>query len=161
MQQEVFIRMVLDAWNQYIKRTDELFRELTEEQMANTVSGGRNTGIYLLGHLAATHDRMIPLLGFGEVSRPDLYQPFVEQPDGEQAKAYSIAELKAHWKEVNDKLSGYFSTMKPDEWFRRHNAVSEEDFKKEPHRNKLNIIINRTNHLASHYGQLLFLKPRA
>lgn len=160
MQQELFIKMVLDAWSQYIKRTDDLFNELSDEQLSNTVSAGRNSGRYLLGHLATTHDRMIAILGFGAALRPELYKPFAEQPDGEQVKSYSIAELKAYWKDVNNKLSGYFNTLKPEQWFERHNSVSEEDFKKDPHRNKLNIIINRTNHLASHYGQLLFLKPR-
>jgi hypothetical protein len=37
------------------------------------------------------------------------------------------------------------------DWFSRHMLVSPEDFAKEPHRNKLNVIINRTNHMANHY----------
>jgi len=36
-------------------------------------------------------------------------------------------------------------------------AVSDEDFSKEPHRNKLNVIINRTNHMSYHLGQLILL----
>ena len=42
----------------------------------------------------------------------------------------------------------------------RGNLVSAEDFAKEPHRNKLNLIINRTNHQNTHYGQLIYLKPK-
>jgi hypothetical protein len=47
--------------------------------------------------------------------------------------------------------------MKADEWFNKHTAVSAEDFAKEPHRNKLNVIVNRTNHTSYHLGQLVYL----
>ena len=40
--------------------------------------------------------------------------------------------------------------------------VSEEDFKKEPHRNKLNVMLSRVTHKASHLGQIdLELRPCA
>jgi hypothetical protein len=52
------------------------------------------------------------------------------------------------------------ATLQPAEWFNRHTVVSEADFEKEPHRNKLNLLINRTNHLSYHLGQLIYLKPR-
>jgi hypothetical protein len=58
---------------------------------------------------------------------------------------------------VNDTLASQFEKMTAAEWFTRHQAVSEEDFKKEPHRNKLNLVINRTNHLSGHYAQMIFL----
>jgi hypothetical protein len=50
------------------------------------------------------------------------------------------------------------SKMTSEEWFKKHNSVSAEDFAKEPHQNKLNIVINRTNHLAAHCGKLVFLR---
>ena len=65
-----------------------------------------------------------------------------------------------YWKEVNNVLSERFLKMPVNEWFQKHNAVSEVDFAKEPHRNKLNMVINRTNHLANHLGQLILLKAR-
>jgi hypothetical protein len=36
--------------------------------------------------------------------------------------------------------------------------MTEEDFEKEPGRNKLSVLINRTNHMAYHLGQLVLLK---
>src|SRR5260370_25384482 len=36
----------------------------------------------------------------------------------------------------------------------RHTAVSEEDFKREPHRNRFNVLIGRTAQLAYHFGQV-------
>jgi hypothetical protein len=160
MQEQLMVKMVLDAWNQYIKRTDDLINELSDDQLKIQVAPGRNTGVYLSGHLTAVHDRMIPLLGFGQQKYPDLYEPFVTKPDGDQVNAFPVADLRRFGKEVNDALKNYFTQLSPAQWFEKHSAVSEEDFKKEPHRNKLNLIINRTNHLASHYGQLVYLKPR-
>ncbi|MFL5810531.1 MAG: DinB family protein [Flavisolibacter sp.] len=157
---EVFIKMALDAWQTYQKRTEDLFNELPDAKLANEVSPGRNSGIYLLGHLTAVHDSMMPLLGSGEPLYPALRKPFIEQPDKAATQIPSTAELRQYWKTVNERLTEAMGRLKSDDWFTRHNAVSEEDFKKEPHRNKLNIIINRTNHLASHYGQLLFLKEK-
>ncbi len=37
-------------------------------------------------------------------------------------------------------------------------AVTAEDFAREPHRNKLNIVLNRTGHVSYHLGQLVLLK---
>jgi hypothetical protein len=51
-----------------------------------------------------------------------------------------------------------FDSLKAEEWLEKHTAVSEEDFKQEPHRNKLNIIVTRTTHLTYHTGQLALLK---
>src|SRR3982750_4772941 len=76
---EVFIKMALDAWQTYQKRTEDLFNELPDAKLANEVSPGRNSGIYLLGHLTAVHDSMLPLLGSGEPLYPALRKPFIEQ----------------------------------------------------------------------------------
>jgi hypothetical protein len=159
-QQEIFIKMVLDAWNSYIKRTDDLFNALSDKQLSTEVAPNRNRGTYLLGHLTAVHDRMLPILGFGNALYPELYEAFVEKPDKAVTDIPSIGELRLYWKEVNTKLAEHFNKLTPDEWFQKHNSVSEEDFKKEPHRNKLNLIINRTNHLVSHFGQLVFLSNK-
>ncbi len=55
-------------------------------------------------------------------------------------------------------LAKHFNILQPNEWLGKHTAVSEEDFIKEPHRNRLNVVIGRTNHLSHHLGQLTLLK---
>ena len=158
MKEEVFIKMALDAWQTYLKRTDDLFNELSDEKLAREVSPGRNSGIYLLGHLTAVHDRMLPQLGLGEPLYPDLYEPFVAQPDGAVKAIPSVGDLRKYWKKVTEKLNEGISRVKPDDWFSRHNVVSEEDFKKDPKRNRLNIVLTRIPHLTYHFGQLKLLK---
>lgn len=160
MKEELFIKMVLDAWNVHVKRADDLFNSFSDEQLMKEIAPGRNRGIYLLGHLATVHDKILPLLGLGNQLKPEWYNIFVENPDKAIANVPATTDLRLFWNEVNKSLSEHFIKLTPAQWFQKHNSVSEEDFIKEPHRNKLNLVINRTNHLASHLGQLLYLKER-
>ena len=157
-QEDLFIKMVFDAWHTQVKQTDDLLNSLSDDQLLKQIAPGRNRGVYLLGHLTAVHDRMLPVVGFGEQRYPNLYKTFVEAPDNTQTDIPPVEDLRNSWKETNNLLSEQFGKLSTSEWFQRHNSVSETDFAREPHRNKLNIIINRTNHLANHLGQLLLLK---
>lgn len=159
-QEELFIKMVLDAWHTQVRYADDLFNSLSDDQLLGEIAPGRNRGIYLLGHLTAVHDRMLPLLGLGDQRYPNLNKPFVESPDKTETELHSAEDLRNYWKETNNLLSEHFAKLSFTEWFQKHNAVSETDFAKEPHRNKLNVVINRTNHLANHLGQLLLLKKK-
>ncbi len=155
------VKMTVDNWNSHLKRTDDLFNELTDEQLAGQVSPHRNRGVYLLGHLAAVNDRLIPLLGFGDQLHPELNDTYLANPDDASKQGVSAQDLRAHWKEINEKLQKHINSLSTDEWLQKHTTVSEEDFAKEPHRNRLNVLISRTGHMAGHLGQLLFLKNKA
>ncbi len=159
-QLDLVVKSVLDSWHTNVSRTDKLLNELTDEQLQNEASAGRNTGTYLLGHLTAVHSRMLPLLGLGEQLHPHLDEPFLLNPDKSGKEIPTIPQLRAHWTEVNNALATQFAKMQPEEWLQRHTSVSEEDFAKEPHRNRLNVLLSRTTHLAGHAGQLLYLKNR-
>ncbi len=156
----IFIKMTLSAWDTYNTRLNKLIDTLSDEQLIAETAPGRNTGIYLLGHLIAVSDGLFPILGFGERLYPKLDKIFLETPDKSGLEMPSINELKEYWKKVNTKLTDHIIRMPADEWFTRHNNVSEADFANEPHRNKLNIIINRTNHTSYHLGQLVYLAKK-
>lgn len=156
-QQQTFIKMALDAWHGQNARVDKLLNTLTDEQLKADVAPGKNSGVYLIGHLTAVNDGMLTVLGFGEKMYPQLENIFLKSADKSGLEMPAIADLKKYWQEINSKLAKHFNAMSPDEWFTRHNSVSDEDFAKEPHRNKLNIIINRTVHQSYHVGQLVFL----
>jgi len=156
-QQQLFVKMALSSWDTYVKRTDKLFNTFTDEQLLKEVAPGRNRGIYLLGHLATVSDGMFTLFSLGDKLYPQLEPPFLKNADREGADQFSIADLKKYWNEINEKLTSHFNKMSPETWFEKHSAVSQEDFDKEPLRNKLNVLINRTNHLSYHYGQLVLI----
>ena len=154
---ELFIKMVLSNWDLQVSRTNKLLDKLSDDELAIPTATGRNTGIYLLGHLAAVSDGMFTFLGLGERIDPSTDEVFLRNPENSGLAKPSITELRAYWNKVNDLLSAKMNAMEPEEWFAAHTAVSVEDFAREPHRNKLNIIINRTNHLSYHLGQLMYL----
>jgi len=160
MREQLFTKMVIDAWHAKLNNADTLLEQLTDEQLQNEVAPGRNRGIYILGHLTAVHDRMLPLLNLGEQLYPQLDESFITNPDKSDVPVYSVADLRQYWKTINAKLSNHFNNLTSEEWFQKHNAVTPEDFEKEPHRNRLNVLISRTNHLSSHVGQLIFLKNK-
>ncbi|MEO7531693.1 MAG: DinB family protein [Sediminibacterium sp.] len=156
-QTELLVSMCLKAWQGQNKKLDELITKLSDEQWKEDTATGRNSGIYLLGHLTAVNDGMIKLLGFGEKLHPELEDPFLAKADKSGAFFPSVDDLKKYWKEINAKLDEHIKNMSTDDWFTGHTAISPEDFSKEPHRNKLSIVISRTAHQAYHLGQLAYL----
>jgi len=156
-EKELFIKMVMSNWDLQVGRMNSVLAKLSDEELSASTAPGRNTGIYLLGHLAAVSDGMFTFLGIGERLNPAMDEVFLHNPEESNLEKPSIAELKGYWNKVNAVLSEKMNQIAPEEWFNRHTAVSEEDFSKEPHRNKLNIVINRTNHLSYHLGQLVYL----
>ncbi|WP_300665523.1 DinB family protein [Fluviicola sp.] len=152
------VKMIMDRWEASVKSCDTLLQSLSDEQLEREIAPGKNRGTYLLGHLIAVHDDMLILLDMGKKAYPELKRPFIELPDKATTELPSVKELRQLWEEQNTDLKQRFDAVKPEDWFQRHTAVSESDFANEPHRNKLNIILTRTTHLAYHTGQLVLLK---
>ncbi|MBS1771410.1 MAG: DinB family protein [Bacteroidetes bacterium] len=159
-QNEVMVKMVLDRWNALNKNFDDTLNALSDADLQREIAPGRNRGIYLLGHMVAVHDDMLRLLDFGNKQYPDLYKPFVESADKAVADLPSAKELRKQWAEINVYLSSKINALTPAQWFEKHTAVNAEDFAKEPHRNKLNIMVTRCTHLAYHHGQIILLEAK-
>ena len=137
-----------------MERADKIFSRLMEDELLREVAPGKNRVIYLWGHLIAIHDAMFPILGLGPRLHPDLDAIFVDNPDKAVAEIPSAGQLKQYWDEVNGELFSQFQNLSPDEWLLRHRAMSEEDYAKDPARNRLAVLLNRTNHLSYHVGQV-------
>ncbi len=155
---EIIVKMVLDRWWSLIKEFDLILSSLTDEQLQKDIVPGKNRGVYLLGHMVAVHDDMLRLLDMGDKAYPELFEPFVKSPDKSVAQLPSIKDLRNYWMVQCEALKGKFEKLNADNWFEKHTAVSSEEFIREPHRNKLNVVLTRTTHLAYHTGQLMLLK---
>ncbi|MBI3520206.1 MAG: DinB family protein [Bacteroidetes bacterium] len=155
---QVMVKSVLDAWNARMEAANKLLDSFSDDDLLKEVAPGRNRGIYLVGHLALVHDRMLPLLNLEEQTYAHLEDTFLNKPDKSVSDMPSVKEVRAIWKEVNEKLAKHFASLSTDEWFQKHSAVSAEDFMKEPHRNRLNVVIGRTNHMQYHIGQVALIK---
>jgi len=157
-QQELFVLSGLITWEQAIKRATGFFDGLSDEEMGREIVPGKNRIIYLLGHLTAVHDRMLPLLGLGERFYPHLDELFITSPDKTRDNLPPASQLREYWTTINLRLTNHFRSWTPEEWLQKHTAVSDEDFAKEPHRNRFSLVINRAGHVQYHLGQLVWFK---
>ncbi|MBC7947895.1 MAG: DinB family protein [Chitinophagaceae bacterium] len=153
--QELFIQMALKAWDTHISKTTKYFDSISDEDMQNEIAPGKNRIVYLLGHLIAVNDGMIAFYDKGDRQYAHLDDAYVNNPDKVVSDVTSVSTLRAAWKQSNEKLSSIFASMSTADWFSRHTAMTDEDHQKEPWRNKLNVLLNRTNHVAYHLGQLV------
>jgi DinB superfamily len=155
---ELFVNTVVASWKQIIGRLDKGFAPLNDAQLQKQVAPDRNRLFYLLGHLTAVHDRMLPLLGIGERLHPELDDVYISHPDGTHSDPLSGADLKRAWTEVNGAVTSAVEKFSTEDWLKRHTAVSEEDFSKDPSRNRLAVFLSRTNHASFHTGQVILAK---
>lgn len=156
--EELLGNAALKSWKQVLGRFDKDLAALTDEHLQKRVAPGKNRLYYLLGHLTAVHDRLLPMLGVGDRLHPKLDEAFISNPDGTLTDPVSAAELRSAWNAINAKLTAAFDRFTPQDWLRPHAAVSAEDFAADPTRNRLAVVLNRTNHLSFHTGQIVLAK---
>ena len=151
--EQALVTSTLNSWKSTIERADKLFSPLNDEQLQKEVAPGKNRLIYLWGHLTAVHDRMLPLLSLGERLHPELDALFLTNPDRAMPDLPTAKEIKKSWDGINGKLLAGFESLSAAEWLQKHASVSEEDFAKDPSRNRFAILLSRTSHIAFHLGQ--------
>ena len=152
--EELFATVAVNSWKLVIGRLDELLSSVSDDFLQTKVAPGRNRISYLIGHLTVVHDRMLPMLRLGERLHPEFDAVFLENPDGHAVDEISPVELRKAWADVNGKLTAAMEALRPEQWLERHTSVSEEDFEKDPSRNRLAVLLNRTNHASFHMGQI-------
>jgi hypothetical protein len=158
-QQQIFVQMALHGWNTQLARAEKVFDSYTEAEFYLPVAPGKNRIIYLYGHLATVHDALKETLGLAKRTRPELAVLFLQNADNPVAELPAYADLKEYWNNVHDELKVLFTNLPAEEWFKRHNTMTDEDFEKDPSRNRLSVLLNRANHIAYHLGQVILVKP--
>ena len=155
-----FAATALTSWKRIIGQIDKGLEQWADDDLQAEVAPGRNRLYYLLGHLTAVHDHMLELLRLGDRTYPHLDEQFIRTPDRKFAGPEpSPSDLRKAWIEVNTKLINALERLSPAELLERHSAISEEDFAKEPHRNRLAVFLGRMAHTAMHEGQMRLVRP--
>lgn len=158
--EEMFVNLGLRNWKLGTDRADKFFKGQSEEALHREIAPSRNRLIYLWGHLTAVNDALLPLLGFGPRLHLELDAMFIKNPDRSVEPVLSGAEVGRCWTVINESLWNHFQSLTPAQWLEKHTSVSEADFAREPHRNRFNVLLGRTGHLAEHLGQALLVDPR-
>ncbi len=160
MPENLIIDQCIKAWEQRIAQATRLMDSLSEWAMDTEIAPGRNKVVYVIGHLLIVHDKLIEGMELGERKHANLDALFLDarQPD---AQYPDTAWIKENWKEQSEFLNEKFNQMTEADWLSKHAYVRAEDFALQPERNKLNLLLSRTNHLSSHNGQLALVKKAA
>jgi hypothetical protein len=158
--EHTLVASALLAWKQQLERAQKMFAPLNDEQLRKEIAPGKNRLIYLYGHLVAVHDGMRPLLDLGPRLHPELDAAFLTGKDRSVADSDlpSAADLKRMWDEVHSSLEQGMGAFTAEDWARKHTVVSDEDFAKNPLRNRMAILLSRTSHIAYHLGQGVLIK---
>jgi hypothetical protein len=156
---EVPIQTALSSWEQVIMRVGTLCLSCSEEQLSAEIAPEKNRISYLWGHLTAVNDAMFSVLRLGERLHPELDAVFIAQPDRSVPLPPS-SEIAQCWEHVHTELLSKFKTLSPQEWLERHGNVSPEEFERNPARNRLAVLLSRTNHASYHFGQMMLAKPK-
>jgi len=159
--EKLLIDSALRGWKSNVERAEQLFGGLSPKQLEQEVAPGKNRLIYLWGHLATVNDALLPLLGIGERLHPEFDAMFISNPDKSVQLTVSGQSLKAAWQEIHQMLWDGFLKFSASDWAQRHTAVSEQDFEREPHRNRFAVLLGRTAHLAYHVGQATLARPNS
>jgi len=149
---------VLNSWKLINQRLSTLISQLSDENLQKEIAPGRNRALYVIGHLAATNDRLFPLLGIGQRRYPELDPAYIDQPDRALGDPVAPGVLKAASDDVARRLTEALERFTPEEWLEKHAAMSDEDFAKDPGRNRLAVVLSRTNHMSYHLGQIMLAR---
>jgi len=148
------LEICLLQWDVYNRRMQKTFEAISDENFVKPIVNGGNSPSWLLGHLADTDDALLELFGIRSRMFPELAKIYHHERGTNQTGHLSREELNTKWKAIIAELDRTFKSMSESDWHGRHMVVSEDDFKKEPHRNKLNVMLSRVTHKASHLGQI-------
>lgn len=157
--EELFAATVIHTWNTMTSRAEKILSSLTDDELQLEVAPGRNRVYYILGHLTAFQSRLLHQLGLGERLYPELDDLFIAKPDRSSEDVFTSTELRRMFAEITSKVTAGIQAMPPADLLKRHNSVSEEDFAKEPLRNRFAMLSGATAHMVLHVGQIrLILK---
>jgi hypothetical protein len=156
--QEITVKMALQSWDTQISRAAKVFDSLNDEQLWQEIAPGRNRGVYLLGHLIVVNDGLLKIFGLSDRLYPSWDDAFLRNPDKSGLDFPPTPLLRKAWTDVHSKLSEHFQNLSAEAWFQRHESMTDEDFAKDPARNKLSVLLNRTAHTAYHLGQVALIK---
>jgi uncharacterized damage-inducible protein DinB len=152
------LQICLLQWDTYNRIMQKVINTISDENFNLPIVPNGNSPSWLLGHLVDTDDKLLELFGIGKRMAPELSSIYHHERGTNQLGHLSKEDLNTTWNTIVSELDKSFKAMTEADWLSRHMSITEEDFKKEPHRNKLNVFLSRIEHKASHLGQIAMQK---
>lgn len=139
--------IIYQAWLLQNRKISDLLHKLSDEDLKKDVAFERNSGLYLLGHLIASNDLLLPLFGFGEKMYPEYEKIFLCCPDKCAQHFPTVRQVKSNWFALNQQLHLKFASLDEKLW-NTNDETSYQQFK---------TMLSIVNHQCYHLGQLAFL----
>ncbi|MFM8912176.1 MAG: DinB family protein [Flammeovirgaceae bacterium] len=152
------LQICLLQWDALNKRMSKTLDSISEENFHRPIVANGNSPSWIMGHLVEADDALLELLGIGPRLFPNLSKIYHHERGTNQSGHLAKAELVNCFKIVSEALNKTFKSWSENDWLSKHTAVSDADFEKEPHRCRLNVMLSRVSHKASHLGQITLLK---
>lgn len=92
--EEIFAATAIKTWTTVNSRIEKMLSSLSDEEFQFQIAPRRNRVYYILGHLAAHHDRLPPQLGIGERLHPGLDEFFITNPDRTFQDTFTAVERR-------------------------------------------------------------------
>jgi len=153
----IAIKIALNGWSANLKQAGGILASVPDARFLEPIAPGKNRGIYVLGHLLAVHDNMATLLG-GTRYFANLDDLFIKNPDSGANNYPAMVELRKSWSDLHGQLTTFLNGLSAEDWYGPHSRIAQEDFGKQPERNKLSVLASRNIHFGYHLGQLVLLK---
>jgi hypothetical protein len=141
-----FTRIALKTWKATVGRFDDIVAASSDEELDRVEMPGTSRLSYLIGHLTALHDRLLPLLGLGDRQHAELDAEFSDERDAHRAIVVPASRLRAAWNDVNAALLAGMEGLTPEEWLERPSPLTDT--------NRLGVLLNWTNHVSLHSDRI-------
>lgn len=145
-QARLFTRIALNTWKATVGRFDDIVAASSDEELEREVTPGKSRLFYLIGHLTALHDRLLPVLGLGERRHAELDAEFGEERDEHRTSAVSPRRVRQLWSEVNATVLAGMERLTPEQWLEQPPAAVEPS--------RLSVLLNWTDHVSLHSTQI-------
>ncbi|MEO8209783.1 MAG: DinB family protein [bacterium] len=138
---------------------DGTINSLSDEDFKMELSPGKNTGVWILGHLVVSDDDLSTFLGKGKLLFPEYVKLFGQGTKVQPVENYpDVAALKKSWKQVSERNKIIYSELTDKELNEPHAMI--EDFEKDYFKTKERVIMAWQLHQVYHTGQLAIIKSR-
>lgn len=145
-QARLFTRIALNTWKATVGRFDDIVAASSDEELEREVTPGKSRLFYLVGHLTALHDRLLPVLGLGERRHAELDDEFGAERDEHRTSAVSPMRVRQLWSEVNATVLAGMERLTPEQWLEKPPAAVEPS--------RLSVLLNWTDHVSLHSTQI-------
>lgn len=137
-------------WFDFVLKNDDIHAVLQRELLP-----GKNSGVWLLGHVVASDDDIGLYLGTHEIQFPDVAELFSSGKSYDPSAKYPETEyLLDCWRRVGERTLQAYDELTDADLDTPHARLGSKSVEEDFFGTKRNVLYHWTNHQLYHLGQL-------